>query len=375
MICLKKIIQFVFLFGACSSVLANNQCILIFNNQQSTLRLSSSKTDEFFNLGVNLQTLPERTRNELKKGPSFLISPQAPKFEDLMIADFKNYNIEPNQLSDFHPFKNIRSFESVLRLFEFMRGDAEYYFVGNGYYISYLMARALFDGTPLQSKIKFIAFSRPLSEMVYKKPEIINNYFSELEVENGRHKKIIVIDSVTSVENPNKHSIIMTSIAIRRYLLSKGWSYRNAIDSVVSVGMPEEAGFPQTYRTNDLESYFKKLKEIHSSNFNDAIFPYFNPKISWLQSPFIDSYAAKFGNDYYWNGKYNDLDNLNRPRGFKDIRDQLMTISPSQLHFFLLENAKKASMYIEIIKAGLQIRHQLIEEINLIVSQHIEKNS
>lgn len=295
-----------------------------------------------------LTGIPQATQVILDKTPDFLLSPKAPSYEELEKADLSNFKI-PKSLQPDHPFADPKSYVPILSLFRPLKEDADYLFVGNGYYIPYLMARSLFAGTPMENRIKFVAFSRPLASEAAKKPNDFYPYYQSLDL-GKQSRKLVVIDSITSLEHGNKHSVISTSNSIRKFLIHRGWSPEKAIQSVVTMAMPE--GSPgHDYRTRNLSDYFQRLSKIGVSNSEIASYPYFDPGIDYDQSPFKDSYSYS-GNDFYWNGKYTALDSRGVPRGYTDIRAQLSKLDPAGLEFYINDRAQLASTYQEIIKYG-----------------------
>lgn len=102
------------------------------------------------------------------------------------------------------------------------------HFVGNGFYLPYLMAKSLFEGTPMFERIKFIAFSRGLSHLAYDSPESLQKYFDSLHIGEHKDRKIVIVDSVSADMRlkPSEHSLIRTANGIRKYLIQKGWTER-----------------------------------------------------------------------------------------------------------------------------------------------------
>lgn len=343
----------------------------VFSQQNcSVLFFKTNDISDYKSIGVNLSELPSEIANELKKYPAFLISPNAPKYEDIRSAQFTRVADKIGSYNDMDSFRNINTFRTVLSLFKSITSEAEYYFVGNGFYTSYLIAKTLFEGTPMEKNIKFIAFSRPLAELAYRNTETASNYFESLGVGKYPNKKIIVIDSLLSDDRPNGHSAIRTSIAIRKFLVSKGWIYRNAIDAIVTIGIIEGTQGPQSYRTAEIKTYLDVLSEINEDNFQTATFPYFDPSIKISESPFFQSYSKRGDGFYYWNGKYNQFDQQGFPEGTSNYRNMLSTYSLTELNNLLSERIRKANTFLDIIEIGLSYREELSQEIHEIINQH-----
>jgi hypothetical protein len=165
-------------------------------------------------------------------------------------------------------------------------------------------------------------------------------------------KKIVVIDSV-SVSNTSisrNHSIIRTSNAIRKYLILKGWNSRQAIDSVVSVGMPEFRS-EQPYRLTDLAQYQKQLAAVNAGDLGTSVLPYFDPGIAWNQEPFNISYGD-LSHPLYWNGKYKYLDETQMPMGELDLRLEVNREHDQNLKAKIKYRLALAKFYQRIILLG-----------------------
>jgi len=202
------------------------------------------------------------------------------------------------------------------------------------------------------------------------KPSSLFPYFQSLGIGKNPGAKLVVIDSVTTKDSPNIHSVIKTSIAIRKHLLNMGWQERAAIDDVITIGMPESPDSQQSYRITDFSSYKKQVHQIDRDHLDEAVFPYLDPGIRWFSAPFRSSYSFE-GNFYYWNGKYHRLDDSGMPLGaihFTKMIQQFHDVS--SLHNFLLGNATKIYVYNKIIQAILQNKEELLDKINYVSSQH-----
>lgn len=361
MILMRLAQSLVFCFAFIASTLFGN-----LSCEQTLSKISSS--NDYQRLGVDLAATRPKIKELLESTRAELLSPKAPSFEELENLDLKSWKIG-KQMKAGDPFTEPKSLASVLKLFEQVREDADYLFVGNGYYIPYLIARSAFAGTPMADRIKFVAFSRDLARKADENPELVSDYFKSLGIGNTKSpKKIIVIDSITSLESGNKHSVIRTSNAIRRHLIDEGWPQSDAIRSVITLAMPE--GDPShSYRTRSLDEYYRKVSEIPTGGLRQAVVPYFDPGIPFDQSPFIDSYEHS-GDGHYWNGKYNQLDSQGIPRGIEDIRKSLDKIPLQELREVLNDRAQKASFYQEII--SYQKKNALLyqKEISKILTFH-----
>lgn len=336
----------------------------------SDLFTESSKnsiSDAYKKLGIDLADFSENSTQVLKNAHPALTSPKAPSYEEIMAVPFSNWPHIHQQLNANHPFARVESFKSVLSFFKFMKEDADYIFVGNGYYISYLMAKSIFSGTALEHRIKFLPFSRGLAAKAAINFRPFATFFKDSQLGEGK-RKIVIIDSVSPDENPNGHSLIRTSMAIRNYLISVGWTHRESLDSIITMGTPEEPGY-QSYRFKSLTDYSEKIRSIDETNYDRTTFPYFDPGLNWGQAPFIQSYSHE-GNQYYWNGKYNTLDKYDVPMGESDVRPNLVRYTPEELTLYLTERAELAALYKEIINYGKSHKPNLAEEINRIVSEH-----
>jgi hypothetical protein len=353
--------RFYFIFFASLSVL---NLLAVAPCASELAKLSSESS--YSRIGIELKHQNPKVKAILESTPAFLISPKAPSFEELEKADLHRWKI-PSQLKKNYYFADFKNYVPVLKLFQSLKEDADYLFVGNGYYIPYLMARSLFSGTPMESRIKFVAFSRPLAKDAVEKPQSFDRYFDTLDLAS-RNKKLVVIDSISSLGEANNHSVIRTSNALRKYLMNKGWSQEEALKGVITFGMPE--GDPEhLYRTKTLEDYFQKISKIDQKNLDGAMFPYFDPGIPYADSPFEESYDY-IGNSYYWNGKYASFDSLGMPRGIEDVRNRLSRLPVSDLEDFLSDRAEKASFFKEIIDFGKSSSKLFRKEIESALKAH-----
>jgi hypothetical protein len=317
-------------------------------------------------IGIELKDQIPKVKAILESTPAFLISPKAPSFEELEKADLHRWKIPP-QLKKNYYFADFKNYVPVLKLFQSLKEDADYLFVGNGYYIPYLMARSLFSGTPMESRIKFVAFSRPLSKDAVERPQSFSSYFDTLDVASKK-RKLVVIDSISSLGEANNHSVIRTSNALRKYLMNRGWSQDEALKGVITFGMPE--GDPEhLYRAKTLEDYFQQISKIDRKNLDEAMFPYFDPGITYADSPFEESYDY-VGNSHYWNGKYASLDVQGMPRGIEDIRNGLARLPSGELEDFLSDRAEKASFFKEVINYGKTNSKLFTKEIQEALKAH-----
>jgi hypothetical protein len=324
---------------------------------------------DYRNHGMSLEGLSLERRALLEKYPAFIFSPRSPSYEDLMQKKIKFSG--STEFKTFHAFDQQKSFEVILKLFTAVKYDADYYFVGNGFYIPYLMAKSLFAGTPMENRIKYIAFSSRLAELSEKDPQLFSNYYNSIGIGHHPNRKIIILDSLTGENKPNQHGIIRTSNSIRKHLMASGWDSRHAIDHVITMGLPEfEPLFlgKQKYQTKSLEDYEQRLHQITFENMNTSVFPYLDPKVKWSQEPFVAAYHFDGdGNEFYWNGKYKELDEQSWPRGKQDVRQSLKQISDEDLQHYLSRQSKLAAFYLKIIQAGLGFREPLKNQIESIL--------
>ena len=332
----------------------------------SLARLNSQNT--FGGLSVILSSARRGVKERLESVPPELLSPRAPTFQELEKIDVSSWKI-PKQLDTKAPLAQPQALEPVLKLFQQLKTDADYLFVGNGFYLPYLMARSAFEGTPMAERIKFVAFSRELAKKANDRPEDFNSYFKTLDLPSPEAKrKIVVIDSISSLDSNHDHSIIRTSNALRKFLIQQRWSHKKAVESVITLGMPE--GEPShSYRSFSLEDYEKKLSQVSPEKINSDLIPYLDPGIVFDQSPFLDSYSYT-GDGIYWNGKYQSLDKMGMPKGIEDIRMGLDRIPLRELDEVLADRAKKTSFYQEIIQASKKNASRYQKEINEIIQQH-----
>ena len=254
-------------------------CSPLFGISSCETHLANLSNEEIYRkLGVDLEGTPPSVRARLNSVPAELLSPKAPSFEELEKLDLKSWNLT-KKLSATHPFAAPKSLGLLLKLFDQPIENADYLFLGNGYYIPYLMARSAFAGTPMESRIKFVAFSRDLAKKSIENTESFSTYFKSLGIDTtDPNRKWVIIDSITSLQSGNDHSVIRTSNAIRNYLAQEGWPRDKANQSVITLGMPE--GNPShSYRTHTLEDYFNKLTERSSKESNKTSFPYFDPAV------------------------------------------------------------------------------------------------
>ena len=354
---MRNLISLILFWGLHFGVFGTSDC------PQELARLAHEQG--YTRLGISLASIRPAVRSRLEKVPSELLSPRAPQFEELEKLDVSQWKL-PKQLKEGNSFSDPKSLSSILNLFRQVKGDADYLFVGNGYYIPYLMARAAFAGTPMESRIKFVPVSRDLIDKTASNPQVLSQYFKTLGIGSATSpKKVVVIDSITSLESKNRHSIMRTANAVRNYLIEQGWSQEKALRSVIPLAMPE--GDPShSYRTRSLEDYERKIAQVDPKNFQSATLPYLDPGIPFDQGPFQESYSY-YGDGHYWNGKYSSLDSFGMPRGIEDIRPGLERMSARELEEFLLDRAHKVQLYQEVIAANKNNARRYQKEIKEIL--------
>ncbi len=341
----------------------------IFSNfLASDLALANLKCNDITAVESLEKKFPDALKTVIKKlksVPEFLYAAQPPTYEQLM--SLKNYTHDKTL-----PLAKVASTDSllaVLALFSFMKTDTEYYFIGNGYYAPYLIAKSLFAGTEMESRINFLPFSRPLAELANNEPKKVRKYFKSLNIGKHKDRKIIVIDSTTTSNTPNQHSVLRVASAIRQYLVSEKWSLREALDTVVAVGMPESTT-NQNYKTTELSDYWSKTKEINEDNFEIYNYPYYDPKMVWNQTPFIDSYTNG-KESYYWNGKYNKFGRNGLPEGYKNFEKNINEMSStSDFKTLLTDRYQLVERYLKTITDVATNKNTVKNEINIILSNH-----
>lgn len=327
----------------------------------------SQKENDYLAKGVNFKELDQDKKSLLSKFPAFFISSTPPKFKEIMKYDFKPKFSKVSPLKN-SPILTLESFKNVLKLFKVNSENTEFYFIGNGYYIPYLMAKALFYKTPMENRIKFLPISSKLSNKLVNESSQFYNFFKQMGISNYT-RRIVVIDSVSLNQKFNYHSTIAVGIAIRNYFIHLGSSFRTAIDKVISIGMPEISSENHYYKSNDIQSYNKKLHEIDKANYSKAVFPYLDLNIKWEQAPFVHSWQ-RLGLQFYWNGKFNSLDANGFPIGDINLKDGVNRLKTDILENHLYNRREKVLLYREVIEAGIEIRKELQTEIKEIISMN-----
>ena len=327
--------------------------------------------------GLRFQiAVPPEIKKIIDGVPQELISPVAPTFEQLRDLTLSRRS-STSALDAQFPLIDTASVKRVLQIFDVTKGKADYLFVGNGMYLPYLMAKAIFEDTPIQKRIKFVPFSRELAEDSTRNSDFYHGYFLNLDLFEGSHpKKIVVVDTVSQQDSGNNHTVIQVSNAIRNSLMkatAKGSPFpplplispQEAIKAVISLGILENPSTTHKNRISNPDEYSKKMGEIAGKAREGffglfprlpkrTTFPYLDSQIDGNQTPFNASYGPR-GRDHYWNGKYNQLDEEGKPRGEKDIKHRLAEISVDELNAFIEERAQKAAFYKRLIEKTQQV--------------------
>ncbi|MFN9068065.1 MAG: hypothetical protein ACK5V3_12610 [Bdellovibrionales bacterium] len=337
---------------------------------ESSVSKKSEQFQELENIGISVSELRPEITEIVMSYLAFLFSQLAPRYEQIKKFDSSKtkdhwFKASTSSLTER------KSFEAVLQIFEHIQGDAEYYFVGNGFYPSYLMAKALFENTPLFEKIKFVAFSRDLSRKAFASPELFQNYFDSLEIGKNKKSKIVIIDSVSSDPRlaANDHSLIRTANAFRKFLLLRGWSRQESNATIVPLGLPEKAESPG-HSIDSLADLMIASKEIDLERDPNRPLFYYNSGILWNQSPFRESYHLH-ANPYYWSGKYEFLDKNSLPSSPGSMIHHFDIIKPE----VLVDNLERfrtpqVKLYQHIISEGLKLKRVMRDQIQKIVDQH-----
>lgn len=329
---------------------------------------------DYARLGVDIKNTPLRIREILDVTEAFLISPHPPSFETLRRADLSRYEKTLEPLSPTDILVQKEAFVRILELFKFVKDDSDYFFIGNGMYIPYLMAKSLFENTPLQSRIKFIAFSRPLAKMAVDKPGSMDTYYNQIGVGINTKRNIVVIDSV-SLNSPGENSIIRTATSIADYLIRvRDLTTEEALALIFSIGIKEN-NITYTHESPNLSDYSKRMRAASTQAsglfpFENNLFPFLSPMFSFNDSPFRQSYE-RIDADFYWNGKFDRLDSLKIPRGQEDVRYHLVQ-DPAPMHVesVIGSQAGKAHFYLDIIGQASKWKTSLKEIIDQIVERH-----
>ncbi|MBN23306.1 MAG: hypothetical protein CL678_18620 [Bdellovibrionaceae bacterium] len=247
-----------------------------------------------------------------KKLPQFILQSRSPEFEQLMdlSPEFLNQNISTFRSQKFTTNESIKK---ILHIFEKTPVDGDFYFIGNGFYIPYLIAKSIFHETPMASRIHFLAMSRSLARESFEDYQSFDRYFDFLKIGNLKNRKIVLIDSITEGGVSVGHSLIQISTAVRNYLLDKGWKTKDAMN-VISVGIPESSSRFHPFRRTSLASYFKEMLGVRM---RETDFPYFDVGLRWENPPFFMSYARELN----WNGKYRRLGKDGFPIGSVEFED------------------------------------------------------
>lgn len=222
-----------------------------------------------------------------------------------------------------HIFLRTSTLHNILLLFEAITDNADYYFVGSGYHIPYLFAKAMFDGTAMEPRIKFLAISRVLAKHAVEQPQEFIPYFDSLGMHKNPQRRIVIIDSMTtSTPIDNDRSILRLSNAVRKYLMLKGYSSTDALHKVITLAMPERRYRHRDRNTGevirrrfrnlggapDLKSYDEKLAQINKDSLGLITSPFIDLGLSWQRlQPFKKSYMEPTHFSWLSGGKYNQL--------------------------------------------------------------------
>jgi hypothetical protein len=302
------------------------------------------------------------------KNPEYLLAALPPSFEDL------TYNLDPGKyglVTDYINDKNLnlKFYKEVLNIFRVIHEDADYYFVGNGFYIPYLIAKSLFSGTSLESRIKFMAFSRGLVKKALNFRGSADRYFESLGI-GVQERKIIIIDSLSDhldVEI-NGNSLLQLQLALINYLMrEKGLNQKEALASVVVVGYPELQIPKAPFEVDSLSTYNERIRDLENSVLANTQLPYI--KIG-NTSPFMQFYSRDGSTnnwlgaelDLYWNGKFNDFDEDEMPKGNIDIQDLHESGRLKDFEKEINLRLRRAGVYSYIISESLKIKSELLQQ-------------
>lgn len=236
------------------------------------------------------------------------------KYKKYFIEDLNQIELPEHDNQFIAAMTSEKSIQNIKKLMSHFEPSDQIYFIGNGFYFPYLISKILALNTRSFQNIHFLPISRPLAKTLIEDPSSADLFFSNFTIDKKKLKeKIILIDSVTSRNKKNDHSLIQVSNALRRYLKDKHYDMEDILKSVITVGIPESINQKHSYATETLTRYLQWVEKFQEKDFNDNFsFPYLDYHLDYHEAPFLQSYIYE---QYFWNGKYYRIDSKGNPLG------------------------------------------------------------
>lgn len=299
---------------------------------------------------------------------ALLLSSTPPSFEDLI----QSFGIEaqiptPNFINNEN--FNLELFRAVLKIFKITNEDADYYFVGNGFYIPYLIAKSLFSGTILEDRIKFMPLSRPSVTTVLDDVGSADRFFETLGL--GHHQRnLILIDSVSYFPKYfiNANSLLKLHMAVMEFLKrQKSYSHRQALATVIAAGYTERQIKKSPDGINTMFMYKRRMQKFLTHDFRSTQLPFYRLGDADI---FLEFYSRKgtshnwegVEQNIYWNGKYNYFDDSGMPLGKLNLEELLANGAIEEFQSEINQRLHRLEIYRYIISAGNDLKRGLLKK-------------